>query len=253
MLKALIFDMGGTLEDVVHKPEFNVPCGKKLLAYLARHGIVIDRSPEDFMQDLEQKNKAYRKWGVENRRELTPYELWSEWYLKDQHIDWDVLRVIADNVADIWERNFYLRTMRSETPALLEQVQAQGIKMGIISNTACLTQVTAILHEYHIRQYFDCIYLSSISGFRKPHPELFRAAARDLEAKPEESIYVGDTVSRDVRGSRLAGYLASIRIDSMLSGGSDAGFNVEGEDADYHIANLMEIPEIVRGIKEEMQ
>lgn len=42
MLKALIFDMGGTLENVYHKTEFNEGCGKKLLAYLARHGIRLD-------------------------------------------------------------------------------------------------------------------------------------------------------------------------------------------------------------------
>jgi putative hydrolase of the HAD superfamily len=83
---------------------------------------------------------------------------------------------------------------------------------------------------------------------RKPNPELFFAAAGDLGFALTECIYVGDTISRDVRGAKLAGYLGSIRINSELTGGSDAGFGVEGEEADYPVKNLMEIPDIVRRI-----
>jgi putative hydrolase of the HAD superfamily len=108
--------------------------------------------------------------------------------------------------------------------------------------------VGEILHEYGIHHYFDSVYLSVISGMRKPNVELFLAAAGDLGCAPSECVYVGDTVSRDVRGARLSGYLGSIRINSELSSGADAGFGVEGEEADYLIQSLLEIPGIARGI-----
>jgi putative hydrolase of the HAD superfamily len=132
---------------------------------------------------------------------------------------------------------------------MLEALKEQGILMGIISNTSSYTQVIEILHEYGIHGYFDCIYLSAVSGYRKPNTELFLAAAADLGVLPEACIYVGDTVSRDVRGSRLAGYFGSIRINSGLTAGSDTGFGTEGEEADYPVASLMEIPDIVKSIR----
>jgi putative hydrolase of the HAD superfamily len=249
MLKALLFDMGGTLEDVFHRSEFNEGCGKKIQDYLAAQGIRIALSPAAMMEHIESRNREYRKWGLEKGIELSPFELWSQWLLDGLVSNQTRLKTVADNLANIWERNYYSRSLRQETMVMLEALKKQGVVMGIISNTSCLTQVREILHEYGIHDFFGCVYLSAVSGCRKPNTELFLAAAADLGVLPGECIYVGDTVSRDVRGARLAGYLASIRINSELTGISDAGFGTEGEEADYLVAKLSEIPEIVKGIR----
>jgi putative hydrolase of the HAD superfamily len=250
MLKAFVFDMGGTLEDVVHKPEFSLPCGELLLDYLERHGIRFDLSPGEFMSLLEGRHKDYRKWAVDQNRELSPFELWSQWFLKDMDYNRDRLRVIADNLAGLWELNYYSRSLRPEAPAMLRELKDLGFSLGIISNTSSHTQVIESLHQYGIHHHFSSVYLSVTSGFRKPHPEIFLAAARDLGALPDECVYVGDTISRDVRGARLAGYAASVRIESLLSAGSDAGIKREGEEADYLIISLNEIPGIACKLRE---
>jgi putative hydrolase of the HAD superfamily len=244
MLKALVFDMGGTLEDVVHKPEFSLPCGKLLLGYLEKHGIRFDLNPGEFMNVLEERHKAYRKWAVDQNRELPPFDLWSRWFLKGMKYNRVRLQVIADNLAGIWELNYYNRSLRPEALAVLRELKDMGFSLGVISNTSSCTQVIGSLCQYGIRHFFSSVYLSVTSGFRKPHPELFLAAARDLGTLPDECVYVGDTISRDVRGARMAGYAASIRIDSLLSAGSDSGIKQKGEEADYLIANLNEIPGI---------
>jgi putative hydrolase of the HAD superfamily len=246
MLKAVLFDMGGTLENVAHTPECNIPCGAKILSYLRAHGAALEIGAEEFMARCEERNKEYRKWGTDNRRELSPYEIWSQYYLKEFDVPQEKLRVIAENLANIWERNFYARSLRKETPELLEQLKERGIPMGIISNTSSLTHVIENLHEMGIHQYFaGCVYLSSVSGYRKPGAQIFIEAAADLGAKPGEAVYAGDTVSRDVRGARNAGYLAVIRIASELTAGADAWYNTEGEEADYFVKNLLEIPAII--------
>ena len=246
MFKAILFDMGGTLEDVAHTEACSVPCGEKILGYLRRHGVDLRIAPDEFMRICEAKNKEYRAWGTANHRELSPFEVWSL-YLKDfPSVEQEKLRVIAENLANIWERNFYTRALRKETPALLAALKERGVPMGVISNTASLTHVTENLHEMGIHRYFaGCIYLSSVSGYRKPGKDIFIEAAADLGAKPHEAVYVGDTVSRDVRGARAAGYLAVIRIASELTAASDAGCNTAGEEADYFVQSLLEIPAIV--------
>jgi putative hydrolase of the HAD superfamily len=246
MGKAILFDMGGTLEEVVHTEDRNPVCGNLVMEYLARHNIHLKLSAAELMARCEGKNKEYRRQGVESHCELSPFELWSEWYLKDLGVDQEKLKVIAENLANIWERNFYSRSIRKETRPMLEQLAKRGVPMGVISNTGSLTHVIENLHEYGIHQFFKgCIYLSSLSGYRKPGKVIFIEAAADLGAAPEEAVYVGDTVSRDVRGARSAGYLATIRIQSQLTAGSDAGFNIQGEEADYVIKNLLEIPGII--------
>jgi putative hydrolase of the HAD superfamily len=242
--------MGGTLEDVVHKPEFNLPCGERLLDYLAGHGIRFCLSPGDFMSRLEGRHKDYKKWAADQNRELSPFELWSGWFLKDMDYNRDRLQIIADNLAGLWELNYYHRALRPEAPAMLRELKGMGFSLGIISNTSSHTQVIGSLLQYGIHHYFNCIYLSVTSGFRKPKPEIFLAAARDLGVLPDECVYVGDTVSRDVRGARLAGYAASVRIDSLLSAGSDTGIKQEGEEADYLITGLNEIPGIANKLRE---
>ena len=244
MVKAFIFDMGGTLEDVIHKPEFNDGCGKVILQYLDSHGIPIEMESEAFALHLEQKNREYRHWGMESLRELDPYSIWSQWYLKDFNVDQDRLRTIADKLANLWERGYYQRTLRPESKELLQGLQARGFQLGVISNTGCQTQVIEILHEYDLHHFFDTIYLSSIAGFRKPHADLFLAAAADLGVAPKECVYVGDTVSRDVRGARAAGYAASVRIQSHLTEVSDIRYDVGVEEADHLVSSLLDILEL---------
>lgn len=242
-IKAFVFDMGGTLEDVFHNPDKNREIGERLLAYLARHGIQINKDPEEFLLQVEANSREYRAWGMENLRELTPFEIWSQWYLKDFNVDEARLRVIANNVANVWERNYYTRSLRPEAPGLLHGLQQRGYRLGVISNTGCQSQVIEILHEYGIHHYFQEICLSSLSGYRKPHTGLFHAVAADLGVLPAECVYVGDTISRDVRGSRAAGYGSCVRIESKLTGQSDAQYvRPEGEEeADYVVGNLLEI------------
>jgi putative hydrolase of the HAD superfamily len=242
--------MGGTLEDVAHTSECSAPCGKKILSYLENHDIRLEIDSEEFMKSCEAGNREYRKWGTDNHRELSPCEIWSQYYLKDYPVEPEKIRIIADNLANLWERNFYRRSLRKEAVPLLEQLKERGIPMGVISNTASLTHVIENLHEYGIHHYFaGCIYLSSVCGYRKPGKQIFIEAAADLGAKPGEAVYVGDTVSRDVRGGREAGYLATIRIASELTARSDAEYNIEGEEADYFIKSLLEIPAIVDVLK----
>ncbi|MGI6404326.1 MAG: HAD family hydrolase [Oscillospiraceae bacterium] len=242
MIKAFIFDMGGTLEDVAHKPEFNKACGEVVLKYLASQGIYIEMEPDAFTLHVEQKNREYRHWGmVESLRELDPYSIWSQWYLKDFEVNQERLRTIADKVANLWERNYYQRALRPESRELLQTLKDRGFRLGVISNTGCQTQVIEILHEYGLHHYFDTIYLSSIAGVRKPHADLFLAAAADLGCTPPECVYVGDTVSRDVRGARAAGYGASVRIQSHLTQISDARYETQEEEADYPVSNLLDI------------
>ena len=94
---------------------------------------------------------------------------------------------------------------------------------GVISNTASLYSVFDVLEAYGIRDYFEDVTLSSVTGYRKPHPGIFQIALREMKAKAEECAYVGDTLSRDVIGAKRMHFGAAIQIRSFLSSQKDEG------------------------------
>ena len=60
--------------------------------------------------------------------------------------------------------------------------------------------------------------------------------------KPSELAYVGDTISRDVRGVRNAGWRMMIQIENPLIAHRDAGLENAGYKPDYLIRDLAEVP-----------
>ena len=103
----------------------------------------------------------------------------------------------------------YDRTRILRRPHLKQTVEAlrdMGIRMGVISNIISTSVVPHFLAEYGIEDAMECVVLSSATGIRKPDPEIFRVAERAMNLKPEQLAYVGDTISRDVRGVRNAGW-----------------------------------------------
>ena len=117
----------------------------------------------------------------------------------------------------MWEVTYFHRRLRPRVAEMLGELKAMGLKLGVISNTAALYQVFDSLEEYGIRDFFRDVTLSSVTGFRKPSRDIFTVSLRQMRSRPEECVYVGDTVSRDVIGSKMAGFAFAIQISSQLT------------------------------------
>ena len=70
-------------------------------------------------------------------------------------------------------------------------------------------------------------------------------ALHQLRSAPEESVYVGDTVSRDIIGSKRAGFAAAIQICSKLTREKDAGIRRAWEP-DYVVEDIYDVYPTVR-------
>jgi len=93
-------------------------------------------------------------------------------------------------------------------PGTCEALQRIGQRypLGIISNAD--GKVTAVLERCGIASCVQSITDSGVLGYEKPHPAIFEAALRTLNAKPEQSLYVGDVYSVDYLGATRAGMQA---------------------------------------------
>ena len=121
----------------------------------------------------------------------------------------------------MWEVTHYHRRLRPRVKEMLEGLKGLGMKLGVISNTASLYQVYEILKEYGIRDYFQDVTLSSVTGYRKPDPNIFKVSLYQVQSKPEECAYVGDTFSRDVIGPQNMGFGMTFHIHSFLTASRD--------------------------------
>ena len=62
-----------------------------------------------------------------------------------------------------------------------------------------------------------------------------------MQARPEECVYVGDTISRDIIGAKRAGFAKAVRIGSHLSAQKDAAVQGAAEKPDAVISDIREL------------
>lgn len=124
---------------------------------------------------------------------------------------------------------------------MLQALKSQGYHLGVISNNASLYNVFRVLEDYGIRGFMEDVTVSSVTGYRKPHPEIFRIALRQMQAKPEMCVYVGDTVSRDIIGPKQVGFAKAVQIRSFLSEQKDVHVAADAAQPDKVIGTLMDL------------
>ncbi len=93
-------------------------------------------------------------------------------------------------------------------PGTRESLQRIGKRheIGVISNAD--GKIKDVLSACGIADCFLTITDSGLVGHEKPDPAIFAAALRQIGAKPEEALYVGDVYSVDYMGATNAGMQA---------------------------------------------
>lgn len=59
-----------------------------------------------------------------------------------------------------------------------------------------------------IDQYFSCVINAEEVGVKKPDPEIFNAALKRANVRPEQALMIGDDLEADVHGALNAGWSA---------------------------------------------
>ncbi|QOX64507.1 HAD family hydrolase [Anoxybacterium hadale] len=218
----ILFDMGGTIEDIWYNEETAAAVIVEIRGLLSRNGLETDCNSDEFQKRLHRGVDSYKKWSQSVMLEKKPEEIWPDYYLREFGFPRERIIPIAEALAQTWETVYYHREMRPKVKETLEALHQRGYKLGVISNTASLYSVFNVLEQYGIRDYFLDVTLSSTTGYRKPHPSIFEISLRQMQSRPEQCVYVGDTVSRDVIGSKKAGFAQAVQICSFMTEVSDS-------------------------------
>jgi pyrophosphatase PpaX len=94
----------------------------------------------------------------------------------------------------------------------VRELHASGHELGIVTSKSEALALRGLAHV-GLARYFDTIVGCDASSRHKPDPEPVRIALHRLDARPEDAIFVGDSVH-----DLLAGKAAGVRTAAALWG-----------------------------------
>jgi putative hydrolase of the HAD superfamily len=198
-IEAVFLDHGNTLRIVVKDEPFQAHARQQLATLVGAQ-----ESPEAFCERLEERFKVCKKRAKETMIEASEKELWTRWMLPE----WPPEKIapLSGKLTRLWRDRDGRRVSRPDAKQVVIELSKRGYCLGIIANTITETEIPDWLEEEGLTPYFETVILSSIFRHRKPGPQIYLEAARRAGVDPARSVYVGDNPSRDILGTRRAGF-----------------------------------------------
>jgi len=99
-----------------------------------------------------------------------------------------------------------------QTADILAELKRLGLKLGIVSNTFVhSSSLEKHLEQLGILEFFSVRLYSYEFDFRKPDCRIFKAAARRIGEAPENILFVGDRINKDIKPAIKAGMTAVLK------------------------------------------
>lgn len=203
-LKAVLFDLGGTL-----------------IYFDGDWPKVLQTANEDLLNHLQGKlglKIDAQRFLAEFRSSLEDYYIQRE----SEFVEYTTARILRSLLAEMGYPDLSpeslapaLQTLYSvsqahwkredDALATLKILRAAGYRMGVVSNASDDADVQTLVNNAGIRGYFDFVLSSAACGVRKPNPRIFQIALANWNLAPAEVAMLGDTLGADVLGARNAG------------------------------------------------
>lgn len=229
-IEAVIFDWGGTLT-AWHDIDFHEES-------LALAQAVVDAHGQLDVHAAKLHAAGEEIWGRsrDHQRSATVADLFDEAGLEHDP-------ELLTGYYEFWEPH---TTTDPEVGPLFECLRAEGIKVGVLSNTIWpRSWHVGFFERDGVDHLIDGDVYSSEIPWTKPSPHAFAAARAAVGVEdPAACVYVGDRLFDDVWGAQNAG-MRAIHVPHSLIPPSQVGHSVGTPDAVVH--SLAEIPRVVAG------
>ncbi|HEX7517515.1 MAG TPA: HAD family hydrolase [Chthoniobacterales bacterium] len=191
MIRAIFFDMGGTLDgDGLHWLERFAALYENFGARLPRAAI---RAAFD---EAERRSATDEEIASSNLAQMIALHV--KWQLarlalQDQRLEQHLVEGFVEPV----------RKAAATNAQLLADLVERGFTLGVVSN-GC-GNVEKLCADFGYAPYLSVIVDSRRAGLSKPDPAIFLHAAEKLGGDPGTMMMVGDSFDRDVRPAKKAG------------------------------------------------
>jgi len=211
-LKAVLFDLGGTLIEYVNNPPLEIF--------------------EDFKKRLTHNDPPITCIDFCVMIERYWVTMQDEFYSSGTH------QTIADfNQAFLINQGFsYETSFKLATPfdeiifqleltgtvaidgaiALLNHLKEKKYKLGVVTNASHTeSRIRQLMRHVEIEHFFATVVISSVVGIQKPDPEIFQIALNELSINASQALYIGDRLDYDAQGAENAGIQFVIISDKI--------------------------------------
>jgi putative hydrolase of the HAD superfamily len=241
MIKAVLFDLGGTLLHYHGADEKTLYLQgmRELHRELTRRGHALPHF-DAFHKRIYRAIRVRAALLFFSQRELKVGKILQR-ILGRMHVrlkEWE-----AEELPQVWWKvsqphvGFY-----DDVAETLQRLDDMGLKIGLISNT--LWPAWVLKEELRRRghsRHFDLMLFSPEVGFRKPSRKIFRRALKELELKGREAAFVGDCLVEDVRGPQRVKMLTILKRHPRQR-------LRRSIKPDFVVDKLSEIPDIIRKV-----
>lgn len=213
MIKAILFDIDGTLIDSFHR---NLDFYKHIFT---QAGVGSDFLTEEVFRPnfhLPLQDCLLALSPVKTKSELS--KLMNVYH----NLDWQ-------------PEDFLLFPNAMQTVAEL----SKNYKLGIVTGRQQLS-TSEFLSETGLDKYFNAVVHHGIYEYSKPHPQPITICLAQLEVSPEEAVYIGDA-QVDIDAAHAAGCKA-ILYKYITTG------ELNIENWDFAISDYNELPQIVNSL-----
>jgi putative hydrolase of the HAD superfamily len=199
-LKAVLFDLGGTLIKTAEVPEI-------FRRILEKCGV-----KADFGQILEAHKSNEKEFDVDAGQAELGMAFWRNWNLaivKSLGVEKDA-DFLAWKISELWWDYADLQ-FHPDALDTLTQLKVKQVKMGIVTN-GLKEDYERVLQKLGAASHFDVTVGADSCSKAKPNSRIFLHAVEKLRLEPGEVLFVGDSMEKDYEGARKAG-LQSLLLD----------------------------------------
>ncbi|RPF55398.1 putative hydrolase of the HAD superfamily [Aquisalibacillus elongatus] len=162
--------------------------------------ILIEKCYEDIKRsakiEMLQKFKEYDKKAYGDGDKAKVFEAFFDEFPTEY-------RLSSHDIQDFWNNNFpNCFSINQKTINTLNTIK-KHVKVAIITNGSTQRQRAKII-KTNLDRYFETIIISEEVGLIKPDKHIFDLALDKLNVKPEEALFVGDDMEKDIGGCQNA-------------------------------------------------
>ncbi|MEN6338582.1 MAG: HAD family hydrolase, partial [Clostridiaceae bacterium] len=205
-IRAIFLDLGGTFRVVEDNLSYKTAARKRIAELCGTQ-----LEAEAFHSLIEKRYDSYRDWALKYMCEAPEEMLWTRWLAPEcDHA------LLTRNAVEL---TYELRKAKGERVVVkngietVKELVARGYKVGIISDLIGTIEIDEWLDRDGLRPYFCTVQQSSVTMLRKPHPAIYFHALKESGVRPEESVFIGDNLERDIIGAKASHFGATIAVE----------------------------------------
>ena len=209
-----------------------------LTSYLREQGMELNLStfPREFRKRIDKYFKKREKDLLETSYAFVLRDVLEDKGYRD--VSDGIIRGALDRLFAITQTNWVLE---ADTLQTLRKLEADGYRMGLISNAGDDQDVQQLARRFGIAQFFDFILTSAACSYRKPHRRIFELALSNWYFLPSEAVMVGDNLDADIRGAQSVG-LYAIWLSRRAGQRTDEQLPIQPDES---ISSLYELPPLL--------